>query len=119
MPKRELKRKSKTEKTSYPQSGTRLFNQLGGNYLDLPWSERTPNDVEIKNAEKILDTEHYGLKEVKDRILEYMAVMKLKNKDKKEKERNHPHHSLFRRASGVGKTSIGKSIAHALGRKIR
>ena len=84
--------------------------------LDLPWSERTPNDVEIKNAEKILDTEHYGLKEVKDRILEYMAVMKLKNKDKK-KKRNHPHHSLFRRASGVGKTSIGKSIAHALGRK--
>ena len=85
--------------------------------LDLPWSERTPNDVEIKNAEKILDTEHYGLKEVKDRILEYMAVMKLKNKDKKEKREITPTILCFVGPPGGGKTSIGKSIAHALGRK--
>ena len=85
--------------------------------LELPWSERTPNDIATKTAESVLDIEHYGLKEVKDRILEYMAVMKLKNKDKKEKKEISPTILCFVGPPGVGKTSIGKSIAHALGRK--
>lgn len=85
--------------------------------LELPWSERTPNDIETKAAEKVLDIEHYGLKEVKDRILEYMAVMKLKNKNKKDKKEISPTILCFVGPPGVGKTSIGKSIAHALGRK--
>lgn len=88
-------------------------------YLDwlvvMPWDKRTPNNVELKNAQKVLEADHYGLKEVKDRVLEYLAVMKLKANQKKN-ERG-PTILCFVGPPGVGKTSMGKSIARALGRK--
>lgn len=111
-------------------------NPEGGyirNYLDwlcdMPWSNVTPNDVSITKAAKILENDHYGLKKAKERILEYLAVMQIKGKEKKvvstsdsdeEKSKNsesQPTILCFIGPPGVGKTSIGKSIASALGRK--
>ena len=91
--------------------------------IEMPWSIKTPNDVSIKTAEKILEKDHYGLKEVKERVLEYLAVMKLKmmiakkKKRKNKKDSGAPTILCFVGAPGVGKTSMGKSIARALGRK--
>ncbi|MBQ4513058.1 MAG: endopeptidase La [Anaerolineaceae bacterium] len=79
--------------------------------LDLPWKKATEDNLEIKNAEDILDRDHYGLKKTKDRIIEYIAVRSLKPK----KERQPI--LCFVGPPGTGKTSIGKSIAEALGRK--
>src|SRR5271166_3673607 len=78
--------------------------------LDLPWHVQTPDNLEIGAVRKVLDEDHYGLEKVKKRILEYLAVRKLK-KDKK-----GPILCLIG-PPGVGKTSLGKSIARALGRK--
>ncbi len=78
--------------------------------LDLPWHVQTPDNLEIAAVRKVLDEDHYGLEKVKKRILEYLAVRKLK-KDKK-----GPILCLIG-PPGVGKTSLGKSIARALGRK--
>ncbi len=79
--------------------------------LDLPWNNATEDNLDIKNAESILDRDHYGLKKTKDRIIEYIAVRSLKPK----KERQPI--LCFVGPPGTGKTSIGKSIAEALGRK--
>ena len=92
------------------------------NYLDwlcdMPWDKVSPNNVSIKSAGKVLGDTHYGMDKAKDRILEFMAVMKLK-KDQKKKENgeNHPTILCFMGPPGVGKTSVGKSIAKALGRE--
>lgn len=84
------------------------------NYLDamlaLPWDKASPTKVNLADSEKILDEEHYGLKEVKERILEYLAVQKRVKKIK------GPILCLVG-PPGVGKTSLGESIAHATGRK--
>ena len=95
--------------------------------VELPWSVASPNNVNIHDAEDVLDRDHYGLKKIKERILEYLAVMKLKSrmaegsKDDKESKpktgRVSPTILCFVGPPGVGKTSIGKSIARALGRK--
>jgi ATP-dependent Lon protease len=78
--------------------------------VDLPWSKQTEDDLDIGNARKVLDEDHYDLEEVKDRILEYLAVRKL-NPDS-------PGPILcFVGPPGVGKTSLGRSIAKALGRE--
>jgi ATP-dependent Lon protease len=78
--------------------------------LDLPWHAQTPDNMDIGSVRRVLDEDHYGLEKVKKRILEYLAVRKLK-KDKK-----GPILCLIG-PPGVGKTSLGKSIARALGRK--
>ena len=78
--------------------------------LDLPWGEMSVDNLDLKNAQKVLDEDHYGLEKVKDRIIEYLAVLKLKGNMKS------PILCLYG-PPGVGKTSLGKSIARALGRK--
>jgi ATP-dependent Lon protease len=78
--------------------------------LDLPWHSQTPDNMDIGAVRKVLDEDHYGLEKVKKRILEYLAVRKLK-KDKK-----GPILCLIG-PPGVGKTSLGRSIGRALGRK--
>ena len=87
--------------------------------VDLPWSVESANNIEIKAAQKILDEDHYGLKKIKERILEYLAVIemrKIKEKSGKIKGRQ-PTILCFVGPPGVGKTSLGKSIARSLGRK--
>jgi ATP-dependent Lon protease len=79
--------------------------------LDLPWSEMTKDHFDLRKAEKILNRDHYGLDKVKERILEHLAVLKLKGDMKKA-----PILCLYG-PPGVGKTSLGKSIAESLGRK--
>ena len=78
--------------------------------LDLPWGEFSEDNLDLKNAQKVLDEDHYGLEKVKDRIVEYLAVLKLKGNMKS------PILCLYG-PPGVGKTSLGKSVARALGRK--
>jgi len=105
-------------------------------YLDtlteLPWDISSPNNVHITEAGEVLNEDHYGLDKIKERILEYLAVMKLRatseeeeekkqtgkdGKEKKPKKHGSPTILCFVGPPGVGKTSIGKSIARSLGRK--
>ena len=78
--------------------------------LDLPWGEISNDNLDLKNAKKVLDEDHFGLDSVKERIIEYLAVLKLKG------DMKSPILCLYG-PPGVGKTSLGKSIARALGRK--
>ena len=84
------------------------------NYLDfmlqLPWNETSVDNLDLQHAQEVLDEDHYGLDTVKDRIIEYLAVLKLKGNMKS------PILCLYG-PPGVGKTSLGKSIARSLGRK--
>ncbi|NUQ84761.1 MAG: endopeptidase La [Anaerolineales bacterium] len=99
-------------------------------YLDwlvsLPWSVSTPDNLDIEHARKVLDKDHYGLEDVKERILEFLAVRKLRLE--RQDEEKVPSDDLIRRERegvilcfvgppGVGKTSLGQSIARAMGRK--
>jgi len=101
------------------------FNNPESNYIrnyldwiaDMPWGKYSKNSVSLKSAAKILDEDHYGLKKVKERILEYLAVMRLKQKNPSTDKSSGPTILCFAGPPGVGKTSIGKSIARALGRK--
>jgi ATP-dependent Lon protease len=78
--------------------------------LDLPWNEITKDRFDLKRAQKVLDEDHFGLEKVKDRIIEHLAVLKMKG------DMKAPILCLYG-PPGVGKTSLGKSIAKALGRK--
>ena len=78
--------------------------------LDLPWGAMSNDNLDLKNAQKVLDEDHYGLEKIKERIIEYLAVLKLKG------DMKSPILCLYG-PPGVGKTSLGKSIARALGRK--
>ena len=124
--------KTRAEKELKRLSGMSPNNPEGGyirNYLDwlcdMPWSNVSPNDVSMRKAAKVLEDEHYGIEKAKERILEYLAVMKLKKESKKTskskgtKEKNiaHPTILCFIGPPGVGKTSIGRSIAKAMNRK--
>ncbi len=83
--------------------------------VELPWSSVSANNIDIKTAAKILDEDHFGLKKIKERILEFLSVMEL-SKTKKKKG-YQPTILCFVGPPGVGKTSLGKSIARSLGRK--
>ena len=97
-----------------------LMNPQGAEYtvqlnfldllLDLPWNSYTKDNLDLKRAKKILERDHFGLEKVKERILEYLAVLKLRGNMKSPI-------LCFYGPPGVGKTSLGKSIAEALGRK--
>lgn len=78
--------------------------------IDLPWGEYTSDNLDLEHARKVLNSDHYGLEEVKERILEHLAVLKLKG------DLKSPILCLYG-PPGVGKTSLGKSVAEALGRK--
>ncbi len=78
--------------------------------LDLPWSSYTEDSYDLKRAQKVLDNDHYGMDKIKDRILEYLAVLKLKG------DMKSPI-LCFVGPPGIGKTSLGKSIANAIQRK--
>ena len=79
-------------------------------FLDLPWEAYSEDKFDLKRAQRILDRDHYGLEDVKERIIEYLAVLKLR------KDMKSPILCLYG-PPGVGKTSLGKSIAEALGRE--
>jgi ATP-dependent Lon protease len=79
-------------------------------FLDLPWNEYSEDKFDLKKAQQILDRDHYGLEDVKKRIIEYLAVLKLRG------DMKSPILCLYG-PPGVGKTSLGKSIAEALGRE--
>jgi ATP-dependent Lon protease len=78
--------------------------------LDLPWQSYTDDKYDLKKARKVLDADHYGMDKIKERILEYLAVLKLKG------DMKSPI-LCFVGPPGIGKTSLGRSIAHAIGRK--
>ncbi len=78
--------------------------------LELPWEDYTEDHYDLKKAQKTLDTDHYGMKKIKERILEYLAVLKLKG------DMKSPI-LCFVGPPGIGKTSLGRSIANAIGRK--
>ena len=126
--KQELMQKAKTKK--WPEEIARTFQKEADkldnlnpqspdfnvqiNYLqtmvNLPWGEYTTDDLDLKRAQKILDHDHYGMEKVKERILEYMAVLSLRG------DLKSPILCLYG-PPGVGKTSLGKSIAEAMKRK--
>jgi len=104
---KELKKLERTSQHS-PDYSTQV-NYLE-TMLDLPWNEYSEDNFNLKNAKKVLDSDHFGLETVKDRIIEHLAVLKLKG------DMKSPILCLYG-PPGVGKTSLGKSIAHALNRK--
>ena len=124
----ELKERAKTKKWSkaveetFKKESDRLarMNPAAAEYsvvlnylellLDLPWNDFTNDNFDLKHAQKVLERDHYGLEKVKARILEYLAVLKLK------RDMKSPIMCLYG-PPGVGKTSLGKSVAKALGRK--
>ncbi|MFN3822028.1 MAG: endopeptidase La, partial [bacterium] len=105
--KREIERLATISPSSAEYTVARTYTEW---ILDLPWEVSTVDNINIANARQILDRDHYGLEDVKERILEFLAVRKLKGEGK-------GSILCFVGPPGVGKTSIGKSIAEAMGRK--
>lgn len=114
--KKELKKLSKMSPFN-PESGY-LRNYLDW-LCDMPWNKLSPNNVSIKNAAKILDERHHGLKKTKERVLEYLSVMQMlaHQKKKEDNDDTQPTILCFIGPPGVGKTSIGRAIAKSLNRK--
>jgi len=104
---KELKKLERSNPSSPDYATTMNYVEL---MLDLPWNDFTKDNFDLKNAKTILDEDHFGLEKVKERIIEYLAVLKLKDNLKS------PILCLYG-PPGVGKTSLGKSIAKALDRK--
>ncbi len=122
--------KKKAEGKKWPEAAKNLFNKgieklermhastpdysIVYNHLDLmldlPWQDYSADNYDLKHAQKVLDKDHYGMTKIKSRIIEYLAVLKLKG------DMKSPI-LCFLGPPGIGKTSLGKSIAHAIGRK--
>jgi len=108
---KEFKRLSQMGPMSPESSYIRTYLEV---VVELPWGKYDKSDLSVKKSENILNHDHYGLKEVKERILEYLSVLKLK---KESKDSTQTANILcFIGPPGVGKTSLGRSIAHAMGR---
>ncbi len=105
--KRELKRMSNMQPSQAEYTVARTYLDW---LADLPWTRSSKDNLNLDNAKKMLDSDHYGLEKIKKRIIEYLAVRKLKD------DMKGPI-ICFLGPPGVGKTSLGRSIAHALGRK--
>ena len=122
--KRELDRLSKLPTAAAEYSVIRTYLDW---LVNLPWNVATEDNLDIAHARKVLDEDHYDLEEIKERILEYLAVRKLKLERKEEREKEEVTDYIRREREGVilcfvgppgtGKTSLGQSIARALGRK--
>ena len=110
---KELERLSRIPTQSPEYSVSRTYIEW---LADLPWSNSSKDQINIKKAEKILDEDHYGLEKVKERILEYLAVRNLKQERNPDGVVRGPI-LCFSGPPGVGKTSLGKSIAKAIGRE--
>ena len=110
---KELDRLSRIPTQSPEYSVSRTYIEW---LADLPWSNSSEAQIDVKKAEKILDEDHYGLEKVKERILEYLAVRNLKQERNPDKVVRGPI-LCFSGPPGVGKTSLGKSIARAIGRE--
>ena len=110
---KELDRLSRIPTQSPEYSVSRTYIEW---LADLPWSNSSEDQIDVKKAEKILDEDHYGLEKVKERILEYLAVRNLKQERNPDKVVRGPI-LCFSGPPGVGKTSLGKSIARAIGRE--
>lgn len=104
---KQLKRLSRMHSDSAEATVVRTFLEW---IVELPWGKYTKDNLDIENARKVLEEDHYGLEEVKDRILDFLAVRKLNSKMKSPI-------ICFVGPPGVGKTSLGRSIARAMGRK--
>lgn len=85
--------------------------------LSVPWTKKTQDVLELQHIKEVLDSNHYGLEEIKDRILEYMSVLKLKKQKGEEEDVMRAPILSFVGLVGTGKTTIAKSIAEAIGRK--
>ncbi|MCF7741019.1 MAG: endopeptidase La [Candidatus Marinimicrobia bacterium] len=110
---KEIKRLERIPAASPEYNVTRTYVEW---LTDLPWETYTEDNLDIKKAQKILDEDHYGLEDIKERILEYLSVRKLKREVDDEQASKGPI-LCFVGPPGVGKTSIGKSIARAMGRE--
>lgn len=86
-------------------------------FFEMPWGKESKGNYDLNKAEKVLEKNHYGLPKVKERILEYIAVLQKRQSVKKDKNQHLPTILCFVGPPGVGKTSIGKSVAESLGRK--
>ncbi|MBQ4122080.1 MAG: endopeptidase La [Clostridia bacterium] len=105
-----VKETNKLSKMPYASAESTVIRGYIDTCLELPWHEKTKDRLELSSARKILDKEHWGLQEVKERILEFLAVQKLTDRQKSQI-------LCFVGAPGVGKTSVASSIAHAMNRK--
>ncbi|MBC8216276.1 MAG: endopeptidase La [Candidatus Marinimicrobia bacterium] len=111
--KKELDRLGKIPTQSPEYSVARTYVEW---LADLPWNSSSEDKIDIKKSKKILDEDHYGLEKVKERIIEYLAVRSLKQKKDPDKPVRGPI-LCFAGPPGVGKTSLGKSIARSMGRE--
>ena len=108
--KREADKQLKRLEQMHPESSEASLVRTYLDWLvDLPWGKKTKDNLNIKKAKQVLDEDHYNLEKIKERILEYLAVNKLRRKIK-------GHIICFVGPPGVGKTSLGRSVARALGR---